>query len=249
MRSWAKRGTAASIRLTHVLGLVEAEPEGVTDATEITDITDITDTPRASWASWAPWAPWASWSHASLRGASMLLAAVLAVAVWWWWTGRPHDVIPAPTVLSSGMALVGTSASAGPAAPQTSVVVHVIGKVVRPGLIRLPPGSRVADAVAAAGGVTDPRANASVNLARLLIDGEQVAVGVAAPGAAGSTMVSLSTATPEQLDSLPGIGPVLAARIVAWRTAHGAFRSVDQLGDVPGIGPSLLGQLTGAVQP
>jgi competence protein ComEA len=107
----------------------------------------------------------------------------------------------------------------------------------------------VADAIAAAGGVNDPEANATVNLARLLIDGEQVAVGVEAPGTSGSTTLSLSTATPEQLDSLPGIGAVLAARIVAWRTAHGPFRSVDQLGDVPGIGPSLLGQLTGAVQP
>jgi competence protein ComEA len=107
----------------------------------------------------------------------------------------------------------------------------------------------VADAIAAAGGVTDPEANATVNLARMLIDGEQVAVGVSTPGVNGAATLSLSTATPEQLDSLPGIGPVLAARIVAWRTAHGAFRSVDQLGDVPGIGPSLLGQLNGAVQP
>jgi len=228
MQSWAKRGSAASIRLAQVVGLRETEPEAATD---------ITVTPRASW------------SHPSLRGVAILLFAALAIAVWWWWTGRPHDVIPAPTVLSSGVALVDSGASIGPAPPQTSVVVHVIGKVVRPGLIRLPPGSRVADAVAAAGGVTDPQANGSVNLARLLIDGEQVAVGVAAPGTQGSATISLSTATVEQLDSLPGIGPVLAARIVAWRTANGPFRSVDQLGDVPGIGPSLMGQLTGAVQP
>jgi len=231
MRSWAKSGTAASLRLAHVIGLREVEPDGVTGST------DRIDTPRGSW------------TYPSLRGASVLLLAALAVAVWWWWTGRPHDVIPAPTMLSPGVAIVGASAEAGPAPPQTSVVVHVIGKVLRPGLVRLPPGSRVADAIAAAGGVTDPEANATVNLARLLIDGEQVAVGVSPPGAAGSTTVSLSTATPEQLDSLPGIGPVLAARIVAWRSTHGPFRSVDQLGDVPGIGPSLLGQLTGAVQP
>ena len=231
MKLLAKKGTAASIRLAHVIGLREAETDGITGTT------DITGTPRASW------------TIPSLRGAATLLAAALAVAVWWWWTGRPHDVIPAPTVLSSGMALAGATGSGGPAPPQSGVVVHVIGKVTHPGLVHLPPGSRVADAIAAAGGVTDPEANASVNLARMLIDGEQVAVGMATSGANGATTLSLSTATPEQLDSLPGIGPVLASRIVAWRTAHGPFRSVDQLGDVPGIGPSLLGQLTGSVQP
>ncbi len=228
MQSWAKRGTAASIRLAHIVGsrpLEAADPDAPSDARR------------------------AGWSVPSLRGLAVLLAACLAVAVWWWWTGRPHEVIPAPTVLSPGMALVDSSVSAGPVPPQTSVVVHVIGKVLHPGLVQLPPGSRVADAVAAAGGVTQAHADSTVNLARLLIDGEQVVVGAAAPGTNGSTTLSLSTATPEQLDALPGIGPVLAARIVTWRTAHGPFRSVDQLGDVPGIGPSLLGQLTGAVQP
>lgn len=179
----------------------------------------------------------------------MLLVASLAVGAWWWWTGRPREVIPAPTVLTSGIALPGAPAPSGPAPAQGSVVVHVIGKVLHPGLVHLPPGSRVADAVAAAGGVTDAQADSTVNLARLLIDGEQVAVGVSAPGASGTTAVSLSTATPDQLDSLPGIGPVLAARIVSWRTSHGPFHSVDQLADVPGIGPSLLSQLSGAVQP
>ena len=179
----------------------------------------------------------------------MLLAGALAVGTWWWWTGRPRDLIPAPTVLTSGVALPDVQAPSAPTSARGTVVVHVIGKVVHPGLVRLPAGSRVADAVEAAGGVTDPQANATVNLARLLMDGEQVAVGVPAPGSAESGALSLSSATAEQLDSLPGIGPVLAARIITWRTSHGPFRSVDQLGDVPGIGPSLLSQLRGAVQP
>lgn len=186
------------------------------------------------------------WSTPSLRALGLLLAGVLAVCTWWWWTGRPREVIAPPTVLSSGMAMAASLASGAP--PQGPVVVHVVGLVRRPGLVRLPPGSRVADAVAAAGGISDPAAASSVNLARLLVDGEQVAVGVSTLGAADS-VVSLSAATAEQLDALPGIGPVLAARIVAWRTAHGPFRTVDQLGDVPGIGPSLVGQLAGAVRP
>jgi competence protein ComEA len=189
------------------------------------------------------------WTLPAARGVAALLAFALAVAGWWWWTGRPRDVIPAPAVLAAGVALPDAHSPSGPAPAQGSVVVHVIGKVLHPGVVRLPPGSRVADAVAAAGGATDPQADSTVNLARLLMDGEQVAVGVVAPGAVGSGTLSLSTATVEQLDSLPGIGPVLAARIITWRTSHGPFRSVDQLGDVPGIGPSLLSQLTGAVQP
>jgi len=187
------------------------------------------------------------WTIPSARALALLLVGVLAVCLWWWWTGRPRAVIAPPTVLSSGVA-VGTSLPTG-APPQGPVVVHVVGLVRRPGVVRMPAGSRVADAIQAAGGLTDPDAAASVNLARMLIDGEQVAVAISPPGTADDGTVALSTATVEQLDSLPGIGPVLAARIIAWRTAHGAFRTVDQLGDVPGIGPSLMSQLSGAVRP
>jgi competence protein ComEA len=138
------------------------------------------------------------------------------------------------------------------------VVVHVTGFVRRPGLVTLAAGARVADAVAAAGGVTKPRAADTVNLARPVVDGEQIAVG--APGArvSGSTApappptsggqpaatpIDLNTATVEALDALPGLGPVLSARIVEWRAAHGLFRSVDELGEVVGIGPALMERL------
>jgi competence protein ComEA len=141
------------------------------------------------------------------------------------------------------------------------VVVHVVGAVHHPGLVRLPAGSRVVDAVRAAGGVTASARPASVNLARLLIDGEQLVVQrrgstpvLAVPGPAGpvgsvgatnapSAPVDLNSATLASLDALPGIGPVLAQRILDWRTAHGRFSSVDELGEVSGIGEATLADL------
>jgi competence protein ComEA len=142
------------------------------------------------------------------------------------------------------------------------VVVDVTGAVRRPGLYRLPQGTRIADAVSRAGGLTR-RADASlVNLAAPLADGEQVVVPVRVPGAAGggsaaatapgapvSGPVHLSTATVEQLDSLPGIGPVTAQKIIDYRAKHGAFSSVDELDAVPGIGPARLDQLRDLVAP
>jgi competence protein ComEA len=139
------------------------------------------------------------------------------------------------------------------------VVVDVAGKVLRPGLVTLPLGSRVADALRAAGGARPGTDLTGVNLARKLVDGEQIVVGapaalaVPAPGAAaGSTttggVVDLNTATVGDFDSLPGIGPVLAQRIVDWRTAHGAFTDVTQLRQVSGIGDSKYAQLKGLVR-
>jgi competence protein ComEA len=132
-------------------------------------------------------------------------------------------------------------------------VVDVVGKVRRPGIWRLPAGSRVADALSAAGGALPGVDLVSLNLARKITDGEQIAVGVA--GASASTPVpadpagtdpsrpatapvDLNAATAAQLDTLPGVGPVLAQNILEWRDAHGRFDSVDQLREVSGIGPS-----------
>jgi competence protein ComEA len=149
---------------------------------------------------------------------------------------------------------------AAPPAPPPALVVDVAGAVRRPGLYRLPHGSRVADAVTKAGGATAKAALDGVNLAAPLADGEQVVVpsrvaggaavapGGSAPGATSSP-VSLSTATVEQLDALPGIGPVTAQKIVDYRTAHGAFRSVDELDAISGIGPAKLDRLRGLVVP
>jgi len=153
------------------------------------------------------------------------------------------------------------TAAAAPAA----VVVDVVGAVRRPGLYRLAQGARIADAVSRAGGATPKADLALINLAAPLADGEQVVVprrGTAALGApagpAGSSAsggapaggpVHLSTATLEQLDSLPGIGPVTAQKILDYRQKHGAFTSVDELDAVPGIGPARLDQLKDLVAP
>ena len=146
--------------------------------------------------------------------------------------------------------------------PAARVVVDVVGAVRRPGLYRLEQGTRIADAVARAGGATGKADLSMVNLAAPLAVGEQVVVpkrgpagaaagaGAAGAGAAATTgPVHLSTATLEQLDSLPGIGPVTAQKILDYRTKHGAFTSVDELDAVPGIGPSRMDQLQDLVAP
>jgi competence protein ComEA len=154
-----------------------------------------------------------------------------------------------------------TGAAPSPAAGSAPVVVHVVGQVRDPGLVEVPAGSRVADAVEAAGGLTGEADPAALNLARPVVDGEQLLVprpGEAVPAPAGAPVpaagaptapgapagpVPLNTATPAELDALPGIGPVLAARIVEWREANGGFRSVEELSEVSGIGDAVLEQV------
>lgn len=123
--------------------------------------------------------------------------------------------------------------------------VHVVGEVVSPGMYQLPMGARLVDAVFAAGGLTEEADNASVNLARELTDGEQIIVFSVsqegeATGTTASGLVSLNRAGDKELEELPGIGPALAGRIVAWREANGGFKSVQDLLKVSGIGESLL---------
>jgi comEA protein len=146
-----------------------------------------------------------------------------------------------------------SSAAVPPSAPASAgtVVVSVVGQVASPGLVTLPAGSRVADALAAAGGLLPGADPAAVNAAALLADGEQIAVGVpgaaAPPGATGGAghtgLLDLNSATVADLDELPGIGPVLAQRIIDHRSANGPFTSVDQLQDVSGIGPAIYADL------
>jgi competence protein ComEA len=144
------------------------------------------------------------------------------------------------------------------------VTVHVVGQVKRPGVLHVPGGSRVADAVAAAGGAGAGADPSAINLARVVVDGEQIRVpklgeqsvgsgavvagtGTSSVGSAdGSTagvLVNLNSASVADLDQLPGVGPVLAQRIVDWRAEHGRFASVDELGEVSGIGDKIFAQL------
>ncbi|SPM35914.1 competence protein ComEA [Mycobacterium rhizamassiliense] len=191
---------------------------------------------------------------------------------------RPAPVMSAklPPVEKASTTSLRSSASPS-AAPDRPVVVSVVGLVRTPGLVTLAPGARIADALQAAGGAVNGADTIGLNMARPLGDGEQIVVGLApAPGqpaALGSAVtpgsppaskppaprpgpgkpkaggaVDLNTATTEQLDALPGVGPVTAAAIVAWRQANGKFTSVDQLGDVEGIGPARLDKLRALVR-
>jgi competence protein ComEA len=147
------------------------------------------------------------------------------------------------------------------AAESPKLVVHVVGAVRRPGLYRLREGSRIADALARAGGATRKADLTVVNLAAPLADGVQVMVpgrlpaGAAASSASGTSAaaqsgpVHLNTATLEQLDALPGVGPVTAQKILDYRQQNGGFASVDELDAVPGIGPARMEQLREVVAP
>lgn len=161
---------------------------------------------------------------------ALVLVAVLAavVAGWFLLRGRPTEQAVAPPPVTSA-----TSSEA-------VLVVDVAGRVRHPGLVRLAPGSRVDDAIRAAGGVLPGATTDALNLAAKVQDGQQVLVGAPAPTASGGAgaLLDLNAATAQDLDGLPGVGPVLADRIVAWRTEHGRFGSVDQLREVSGIGES-----------
>ncbi|SBV30133.1 competence protein ComEA [Micromonospora krabiensis] len=197
------------------------------------------------------------------------LAVVAAVAVLgaglWAWRSRPRAE-PVPPVATADVPVAGGAVETA-AGPSGELVVAVAGKVRRPGLVRLPAGARLADAVEAAGGALPGVDVALLNPARKVADGELIVVGLtpppgaaqpgAAPGAApgaGSApgvggRLNLNTATLAQLDALPGVGPVLAQRILAHRERQGGFRSVGDLRQVEGIGDARYEQLKDLVTP
>lgn len=206
---------------------------------------------------------------------ALVLAAAMGLAAWLVVRSAPDPVAPRHASLllprargaPAPMASVSPPATVGPAVPSVpspavatapaELFVHVIGKVRRPGVVELPSGSRVIDAVEAAGGARRGARLGSLNLARLLVDGEQIAVGVpaavvpppvgvpAAPVASGAPTapVNINTATQAELEELPDVGPVTATSIIAWRTEHGGFSTVDELLEVSGIGDVTLADL------
>jgi competence protein ComEA len=175
---------------------------------------------------------------------------VVLVAAFLAWKSRPRvDPIPAGTVSVAPSS--GPGPGPGPAAG-AEIVVAVGGKVRKPGLVRLAPGARVADALTAAGGAEPGVDVAMLNLARKVVDGELIMVGAAVPsgqvvtappGSAAGGLVNLNTATLAELDALPGVGPVLAQRILDARDAQGGFRGVSDLRKVDGIGEARYEQL------
>ncbi|MEU1983957.1 ComEA family DNA-binding protein [Nocardia sp. NPDC019395] len=212
---------------------------------------------------------------ATMAGIGLLACLVTLVVIFWERpVEQPVPPLPAahPAALPAAAPESGVPIAApepGPAQqPPAELVVSVVGLVHRSGLVRLPPGARVADALAAAGGAQSGADLAGLNLAQRLADGDQVRVGATDPAVppAGSTTVSggrasadtpeaddtapaaetpvnLNTATEADLDALPGVGPVTAKSIIAWRETNGRFTAVEQLAEVDGIGPARLARL------
>jgi competence protein ComEA len=203
------------------------------------------------------------WLGASQVAVVAVVAAIgLAVTCWWLVRGGSHEV-PAPVTVSHPRSALATPAGgvAGPseatdvsagAVPRTRVVVDVSGKVRHPGIAVLRSGARVIDAIRAAGGARPGVDLTTLNLARVVTDGEQIVVGsgpvaVATSATSGSPvtgLVDLNTADETTLETLPEVGPVTAQSIITWRTQHGGFSSVDQLLEVDGIGDATLAKLT-----
>lgn len=189
-----------------------------------------------------------------LRALVAIAVAAGVVLTWWLLSARPRTSEPEA---------VQVSAAAGHQHAKTErmLIIDVEGKVKRPGIISLPRGSRVHDAIAKAGGVVDGADTSTTNLARVLVDGEQIIVGTQGTGAASAGggpaaggvvaggRVSLNSATAEQLDELPGVGPVTADAIIAYRTTNGGFQRVEDLLDVQGIGEKTLADLRDLVSP
>ncbi len=224
---------------------------------------------RRAPGSWSVSLPEAVRGRVALGAGQLAVVAVIAVVglaltCWWLVRGSAHEVA-APSALATPAAALATpddgggaqvvAAGTGPSSgAKTKVVVDVTGKVRRPGIAVLRQGARVIDALRAAGGARPGVDLGGLNLARVLADGEQVVVGrptAAGPvpsasesGSPGATIVDLNTADETTLESLPEVGPVTAQAILAWRSQHGGFSSVDQLLDVDGIGDATLAQLT-----
>jgi competence protein ComEA len=218
------------------------------------------------------------WGVTSQHVTVVALCLLLLVILVAWWALRSvpqaqqvsltgHRQLPESTVSTASPTIPQATVDAGATGSvvgettqgSARVVIDVAGKVRHPGIVELAAGSRVVDAIAAAGGALPGISLTSINLARILVDGEQIVVGVRAPGVVGPrpsdaagpggsttsaiARVELNTATLDQLDTLPGIGPVTAQAILQWRADNGPFAAVDELLEVSGIGDATLADI------
>ena len=186
------------------------------------------------------------WSRGSARATVAGLAGLVVIVGWWWWQGQPREITAAPAVVAAGQPVAGVSSPL----PTAKLVVHVVGDVKRSGLVQLPSGARVSDALVAAGGLKPGARLGPVNLAREVVDGEQIIFGRHAAAALSTTpgLLNLNSASVDDFEALPGIGPVLAQRIVTWRDANGPFTAVEELREVSGIGDSTYADLSPLVR-
>jgi competence protein ComEA len=193
------------------------------------------------------------------RRTVLLLAAVflgaIGLTLFFTRSSQPTPVV-APVVVASSSPAATSAAPTASASPAGEIMVEVVGKVRDPQVVSLPAGARVLDAVEAAGGVRPGVDTTDQNLARILVDGEQIRIGLPAapatrapvPGTtAGSSpvagLIDINTAPAEVLEQIPGVGPVIAQRIVAYRDQNGGFRTVEQLTEVSGIGEATFAQM------
>lgn len=242
------RRAESSDRLSRLLDRARAEPvqeiSGLPEDQEwVDDSVPETAAPAEPW--WRRrlvehWVPGRRARRIAFASGGVLVGVAIAVGVVLSGSGSTSEAPPA---------LPAASVTSSPAEPSgTSIVVSVVGKVASPGLVTLPDGARVADALAASGGPVPGVDLGPLNLARRIADGEQIYVGVPAPpgvdpagpagpgGSGAPAKIDLNSAPLDALDTLPGVGPVTAQRIVDWRTEHGPFTTVEQLREVDGIG-------------
>ena len=231
-------------------------------------------TPRSG--SVRPLTPLTGFRRPHLVVVAVIVAVGLLVAGWAVLRARPVAVAVTPPVVSSGPTGAPTGAvdpgsSAGPRASVAGVVVHVLGAVRKPGVVTLATGSRVQDAIAAAGGLAAKADPGELNLAQAVTDGQQIVVGTknkpagevrngtaggsggsgaggSGTGAGGSgtgagQLVDLNTAGQAELEELPGVGPVMAGKILTWRTENGRFSRVEELQEIDGVGPKTYAKL------
>jgi len=184
----------------------------------------------------------------AIRPILKIVIAVVLLTAGLVWLNRPTPV-SVPEVASPGIPISTNLNSPVPVQGIDQIVVDVKGDVLTPGLVTLPAGARVADAIAAAGGIS-PNANVtSLNLAERLSDGQMVIIGNSQSQPASSDpRINLNLATESELDSLPGVGPVMAGRIIAWRETNHKFHSIEELQEVPGIGPKVFANLKSLVR-